>query len=159
MLNRNLGVLTKAGAPTDGVNEVQTLTIDATGGTFTVTWNGQTAVTPLAHNPTAAQVLAVLESLSNLEVGDIAVSGNQGGPFSITFKGNQAGKDVAAISTTSSLTGGAGTATITTGTAGVRGDYRGCIFGQLLVDTTNRIIYENTSTERGRPVWTEIAVT
>lgn len=55
-----------------GTNEVQTLTINATGGTFTGTFGGQTT-TALAYNATAAVVQAALEALSSIGSGNVAV--------------------------------------------------------------------------------------
>ena len=43
---------------------------NATGGTFTLTFNGQTTA-PLAFNATAAQIEAALEALSNIGAGNI----------------------------------------------------------------------------------------
>ena len=52
-------------------DEQQTIRVNnATGGTFTLTFNGQTTA-PLAFNATAAQIEAALEALSNLGPDDI----------------------------------------------------------------------------------------
>ena len=56
-------------------NETQTVRVtNATGGTFTLTFNGQTTA-PIAYNATAAQIQAALEALSNIAAGDILVTG------------------------------------------------------------------------------------
>jgi ribosomal protein S11 len=109
----------KIGTAPVGTNEVQTITVSATGGTFTVTYSGQTT-SALAWNVTAAALQAALEALSNIAVGDVVVTGGPGAtaPLTITFKGTLAGTNVAAVTTTPSLTGGAGTATVATPTAG-----------------------------------------
>jgi hypothetical protein len=97
-------------------NEVQTLTEGGSGLTnFTVTWNGQTTAS-LAAAATAAQVQSALEALSNIGAGNVVVSGNAGGPYTVTFQGALAGTDVAAMTTTP--TGGTGTVTVATPTAG-----------------------------------------
>ncbi|MEU7787669.1 hypothetical protein [Amycolatopsis sp. NPDC049159] len=97
-------------------NEVQTLTEGGSGLTsFTVTWNGQTTAS-LAAAATAAQVQAALEALSNIGAGNVVVTGNAGGPYTVTFQGALAGTDVAAMTTTP--TGGTGTVTVATATAG-----------------------------------------
>lgn len=97
-------------------NEVQTLTEGGSGLTsFTVTWNGQTTAS-LAAAATAAQVQAALEALSNIGAGNVVVTGNAGGPYTVTFQGALAGTDVAAMTTTP--TGGTGTVTVATPTAG-----------------------------------------
>lgn len=154
----NFGLLTKAGAPTDGVDEVETLTIDAAGGTFTLTFGGQ-ETDDIDFDATASAVQAALEALSSVGEGNITVSGVAGGPYTITFVGELGGLPQTDIVTDDTdLTGGAGTAVITQATAGVRGDYRGSPVGQLLIDSTNRIIYENSGS-MSTPDWTEINVT
>ncbi len=112
-------VATGKGALYSGTSdEVQTLTVDATGGTFTLTFAGQTTAA-IASEATAAAVEAALEALSNVAPGDVTVTGAAGGPYTITFGGDLANTNVAAITTdATALTGGAGTAVVTTGTAG-----------------------------------------
>ncbi|QBJ94431.1 hypothetical protein D0Z67_29105 (plasmid) [Streptomyces seoulensis] len=115
-------------------NEVQTATITGgpTGGTFTLTFSGQTT-SAIAYNATAATVQAALEALSNVNPGDIKVTGNAGGPYTLTFGGQYLGDNVASITATASLTGGStpgvtmatttagGTATASDGTQTFRG--------------------------------------
>ncbi|MFD5848275.1 hypothetical protein [Streptomyces chartreusis] len=111
------GLYAPYGAPS---NEVHTLTVTGgpTGGTFTITWSGQTT-TALAYNATAAQVQAALVALSNIAPGDVVVTGNAGGPWTLTWGGTQLGEDVAAPTTTESFTGGTSPdITIATATAG-----------------------------------------
>ena len=56
-------------------DEQQTVRVTgATGGTFTLTFNGQTTA-PIAYNATNAQIDAALEALSNIEVDEIQLSG------------------------------------------------------------------------------------
>lgn len=55
-----------------GNNEVQTLTINATGGTFTGTFGGQTTAA-VAYNATAAVLKAALEALSTIGTGNVDV--------------------------------------------------------------------------------------
>lgn len=99
-------------------DEVQTLTITGapTGGTFTLTFQGQTTAA-LAITATAAQVKTALDALSNLEVGDTATAGGPLGTagVTITFQGRYAGGDVPKIATDSSaLTGGTDPAAVVT---------------------------------------------
>lgn len=115
-------------------NEVQTATITGapTGGTFTLTYSGQTT-TAIAYNATAATVQTALEALSNLAPGDVVVTGNAGGPYTLTFGGTLLGDNVASLTATASLTGGTtpgvtmatttagGTATASDGTQTFRG--------------------------------------
>lgn len=101
-------------------NEVQTVTVTGspTGGTFTLTWSGQTTAA-IAYNATAAAVQTALEALSNIAPGDVAVTGNAGGPYTLTWGGTQLGENVAAPTATASLTGGTTPGvTIATTTAG-----------------------------------------
>lgn len=106
-----------------GTNEVQTATITGTptGGTFTLTYAGQTT-TAIAYNATAAAVQTALEALSNIDPADVVVTGGPGvtTPYTITFGGKLAGRDVTAITGTGTFTGGTTPAiTITTPTPGV----------------------------------------
>lgn len=106
-----------------GVNEVQRIAVDATGGTFTITFRG-TATAAIAFNAAPAAVQAALELNPEINHGDVVVSGGPGAaggatPYILTFSGQYAGTDVAAVTTNpASLTGGAGTAAVTTATAG-----------------------------------------
>jgi hypothetical protein len=58
-----------------GVNQVQTIRLPAatSGGTFTITFSGQTTGN-IAWNASAATVLAALEALSNIASGDVIVA-------------------------------------------------------------------------------------
>ncbi|MCX5000998.1 hypothetical protein [Streptomyces longwoodensis] len=101
-------------------NEVQTATITGgpTGGTFTLTFSSQTTAA-IAYNATAAAVQTALENLSNINPGDVTVTGNAGGPYTITFGGQYLGDNVASITATASLTGGTSPGvTMATTTAG-----------------------------------------
>lgn len=74
--------------PCDVVSgETQTVTITGgpTGGTFTLTYSGQTTGT-IAFNAAAATVQAALIALSNLLPGDVTVSGVAGGPYTLVFR-------------------------------------------------------------------------
>lgn len=102
-----------------GTNEVQTITLaNATGGTFTLTYSGQTT-SAIAYNATAATVQAALEALSNIAVGDVAVTGSAGGPYTVTFQGALGYQNVAQMTASGgSLTGSSPTVTPATQTAG-----------------------------------------
>jgi hypothetical protein len=103
---------------TNGTNEVQSLstTGTVTAGTFTITYSGQTTAA-IAWNATAAAVQAALEALSNIAVGDVACTGGPlpATPVVITFIGNLGNQNVAAMTTTDTLTGGATAVSTTTG--------------------------------------------
>lgn len=98
--------------------EIQTLTEGGSGLTsFTITWNGQTTAS-IDDDATAAQVQAALEALSNIDPGDVVVTGGPlgTGPFSVKFQGQYKDTNVAAMTTTP--TGGTGSVAVATGTAG-----------------------------------------
>lgn len=114
-----LGIVTATGryAPYGGTtDEVQTITEGGSGLTsFTLTYSGQTTAS-IDDQATAAQVQAALEALSNIAVGDVTVTGSAGGPYTVTFGGTLANTNVAQM--TATPTGGTGTVTIATTTAG-----------------------------------------
>lgn len=150
-------LLTGTAAPTNGVNEVQRITPGGTisGGTWQITFETQQTAA-IAWNATAAAVQAALEALSNVEPGDVVVTGGPlaSAAFDITYTRKLGGIDRTQITLQSSLTGSAPTITPSTVTAGVRGTYRGAQGGALFVDTTNGRLYENSGTAHA-PVWTE----
>lgn len=118
-LNDTTGLYEPYAGPT---SEVQTVTVTGapTGGTYTLTFSGQTTAA-LAYNATAAQVKAALEALSNINVGDVLVTGgpHPGTPIVVTFAGQYLGDDVAQMTATGSLTGGTSPAVaVATTTAG-----------------------------------------
>lgn len=104
------------------VAEVQVLTLSATGGTFTVTGNGNTTAA-IAYNASAATLQTALRGLGGAYA-LVVVTGSAGGPYTITYPVGSG--DVAALATTATnLTGGSGTAVVTTGTAGSSAGYYG----------------------------------
>lgn len=117
-------------------NEVQTITEGGSGLTsFTLTWNGQTTAS-IDDQATAADIKAKLEALSNIPEGSITVTGNPGGVYTVTFGGLLGGTDVAQM--TATPTGGTGTVTIATGTAGGANpgasDGTQTLFGHVMYD-------------------------
>lgn len=101
--------------------EVQTVTVDATGGTFTVTHSGNTS-SALAFNVSAADFTAAMDSILPTG-GQCVVTGGPGAagggtPYTLTWS-TDAGNVAAPTTNPASLTGGAGTATVATVTAGV----------------------------------------
>lgn len=85
--------------------EKQRVTISGspTGGTFTLTFDGQTTAA-LARNASSAQVTAALLALNNIGASDVTTTGSNGGPWTVefsAFRGN-----VPQMNATSSLTGG-----------------------------------------------------
>jgi hypothetical protein len=72
---------------------VQVVTVDATGGSFTLSYSGQETVA-LAARAAASDVQAALEALSRVGAGNVAVSGPDGGPFQLRFGGELTGRNV-----------------------------------------------------------------
>lgn len=103
------------------VNEVQQIAITgtATGGTFTLTFSGQTTG-PIVFGATAAQVKTALVALSNIDASDVACTGGPlpGTPVVVTFQGKYEDTDVPVMTGTSSLTGTSPVLAITTTTPG-----------------------------------------
>lgn len=103
-------------------NEVQAVTITGTptGGTFTLTLDGETTAA-IAYNAAAAAVQTALEGLSNVQAGAVVVAGGPGPttPYTVTFSGTQyQGSNVPQMTATSSLTGGTAPAVAVTTTTG-----------------------------------------
>ena len=107
------GTITAEITNTAGTNEVQTITqcsfgCNVTGGTFTISFDGQTT-TDLDADATMAEVKAALEALSNIDLVDVTgedfALGNTGNQMQIEFQGTLAGQDVPEISLTLALTG------------------------------------------------------
>lgn len=106
------------------VNEIQLLTLYGTfsGGNFTLTFNGQTTAN-IAPSDNAATVKTRLEDLSNIDPGDLTVTGTLSGGMSIEFGGSLAGTNVALLTANvSGLTGASLHADVSTTTPGVDGE-------------------------------------
>lgn len=122
-----------------GANEVQTVAITGTptGGSLTLTFNGQTTAA-IAYNANAGAVQSALEALSNVEPGDIVVTGTNPS-FTLTFAQQYAKVNVPQITAAASLTGGS-TPGVTTGTTttgvlpATDNSYRTMATRQVIVD-------------------------
>jgi hypothetical protein len=92
-------------------NEVESIRVNATGGTFTISYGGETT-SPLSYNASAAEVQQALEELPALNPGDVTVLGGPGGegggtPYTLVFGGALAEQAVTPVTTDrSGLTGG-----------------------------------------------------
>jgi hypothetical protein len=89
-------------------NEVQAVTIvgTPTGGTFNMTYDGQTTAA-IVYNATALNVQTALEALTNINPGDVAVTGAAGGPYTVVFGGTLGARDVVLMTANgTALTGG-----------------------------------------------------
>jgi ribosomal protein S11 len=99
-------------------NEVQQVTVDATSGNFTLTFNGQTTGS-IAFDAAASAVQSALEALSNIASGDVVVTGSAGGPWDVEFRGTYLGTNVSEMTATDvDLAGGGTTVGVTTLHAG-----------------------------------------
>lgn len=106
-----------------GTDEIQTVTVTGspTGGHFKLAFEGQQTgnIVPTA---TAAAVEERLLALNTIPAGAVAVTGNAGGPWTVTFQGALGSQNVPSLTATSSLTGGtAPSVAIATPTPGVVG--------------------------------------
>lgn len=102
----------------DQASSQQALSVNATGGTFTLTFGAQTTATPIASNAPATTVQGALEGLSSIGIGNVTVSGGPGDatashPYIVTFAGTLAGKPQALITANSTLLTGGNTHTAT----------------------------------------------
>jgi len=100
----NPALLRQGGLGTDEEQQIELSS--ATGGSFTLTFDGQTTAA-IKHDASAAKIQEALEALSNLEAGDIVVRLPRATSslhlFSLTFEGAYAATDVPQIEATSSL--------------------------------------------------------
>lgn len=156
--------LTNAGVPVAGTDEVQTLTIGGTptGGTFKLAFGGYTtgAIAWSATNATLiANIQAALDALPNVGTnGIVAAVGTMTagiGTATLTFSGANLAKAAQSLITVAdnALTGTAPTLAIAETTSGVNATQRNAALGGLLLDTTNKLLYQNTGVAQA-PTWT-----
>jgi len=120
-------------------NENQTINVaNATGGTFTLTFDGQTTA-PIAFPLDNAAIEAALEALSNID--DVAVTGT--GTRTVNFRGNQSERDVPQMTADASGLTSATTATVTINTTA-----QGGLFNAPHVDARRSAL--NTNDLRGK---------
>lgn len=101
-------------------SQAQTITLSggATGGTFTLTFDGQTTA-PIAFNATGATVQTALQALSTINTNNVTVTGSAGGPWVATFADRLAFLDVSLFTfNLSLLTGGTPAMTVVKTTPG-----------------------------------------
>lgn len=102
-------IATVTAGSSSGTNEVQVVTLigSPTGGTFTLTFQGQTT-SATAYNASAATVQTNLIALSNIGASDVVVTGSAGGPYTCTFAATLANTDLQQMTGSgASLTGAA----------------------------------------------------
>ena len=107
---------------TAAVDEEQTISSTATGGTFTLSFGGQTTAA-LTWDDSAADIQAALEALSTIGAGNVTCAG---GPLpagvTATFAGTLAGQDAAMITVdNTNMTGGTASIAETTPGRAVQG--------------------------------------
>ena len=153
-----------AGAPSAGVNEVQTLTLGGTptGGTFRLSYEGA-ATTPITWvnvNATLlASINAALDALRTLGTAQVVATAGTltagVGTILLTFSGSLVAKQAVSLITVTDnqMTGTSPTAAVTETTAGVTATARDSQKGAILIDTAAGTLYQNTGTQ-GAPTWT-----
>jgi hypothetical protein len=91
------------------VNEIERITVNAGGGTFTISHGGNTTG-PIHYNASAAEVQSALEALESIGPGNVVVKGGPGGegggtPYIVEFVGSLAKMAITPLTTDrSSLT-------------------------------------------------------
>jgi hypothetical protein len=158
-------ILKIAGVPGAGTDETQTLTIGGTptGGTFklgfesevtaAITWSATTST--LLSNINAALLALTTIGAGDLIATDVDLVGGIGDVL-LTFGALRAKQAVDTVTVAdNSLTGTAPTLAIVQTQAGVDSAFRGWPVGQLVMDTTNKILYVNTGTSVA-PTWTKV---
>jgi hypothetical protein len=86
------------------VNEIERITVNAGGGTFTISHGGDTTG-PIPFNASAGEVQSALEALASIGPGNVAVKGGPGGPYFVEFVGSLAKMAITPLTTShSSLT-------------------------------------------------------
>jgi hypothetical protein len=157
-----------AGVPSNGTNQIDTLTIGGTptGGTFTISASGfrtSPAITWSATNATlVANIDAALEGMNWVGTGGVTTAvGTMTagiGTITLTFTGKNAkSASVPVLVANSSLTGTSPTAAITITTPGVEATFKNAKTGSLLVDSVTPDLYINDSTTAGSPTWTKVS--
>lgn len=161
-------VYSYAGIPSNGTNEVDTLTIQSltSGGSFTLGITGSRSTPAIVWSSSTGTIIAnVSNALKGLNsVGTDGVNVAAGtlasgtGTILIEFIGKNAKRDFPLLTIASNaLTGGAAP-TVTTGTAGVEATFRTALTGQLLIDTVTPDLYINDSVSPvNGPIWTKVS--
>ena len=97
-------------------NNPQVVTIGGspTGGTFTLTFNGQTTA-GIAYNAAASAVQSALVAITSIGTGGASVSGSAGGPYTVTLNGALGNNPPLMTGSAASLTGGTPTLAVAGG--------------------------------------------
>jgi hypothetical protein len=159
------GVREVPSPPVAGTDEVQTLNLDATGGTFRLRFQGfETAnIAWSSVNATLLSAIdAALEALPSIGVGGIATTAGTLtagiGTVLLTFSGpNTSKKAQPLIEVANNSLTGTKTCTVVETTPGVNATERGAPKGAQLVDLSTGILYINTGTGQA-PIWTKVGL-
>jgi len=160
---KTVDVYANAGAPVNGTNEVDTITVQTSTSAlvFTLTVADGRTTAPITWSATDATLIAridaAVEALSVVGVGGVTTAAGTGssgiGTYTLTFVGKNAAQDFPALTLTEVSRTGGTAATISTTTAGVAGTFTNALAGALLEDTTNGELYQNISTTANAPNW------
>jgi hypothetical protein len=137
------GIATALGVGGVRSNEVETITVNATGGTFTITYAAKTTA-KIVYNASATEVQGALEAF--LKPGEVTVTGGPGGagggtPYTLTFGGELAETAITPVTTDrSGLTGGAKLATVVVTKPGGLFDLRRFILS--LIEQKAKVFFE-----------------
>ncbi len=146
------------GTPSNGTNEIQTITISGSpaGGTFRLSKSGQ-RTGDLAHDISTGDMQTALRALTSIGAGNVNVSGSAGDTYVVEFVGDLAKLSVSLIKVNrNQLTGGTDPeVTVESTTEGVSATLRGVPANTLLLSRTTSSMYRNTGTD-DIPVWTQI---
>jgi hypothetical protein len=126
-----------------GANAVYTVALGApSAGTFTLTVGANTTA-GIAFNATALAVQAALTGLASVGAGNATVTGNNGGPYTVTLVGARGAQPVTLTGSGAGLTGGTFAITsVTTGSAGTPGTFAAYAAGNTDGSQTPRALLE-----------------
>lgn len=160
------GPLTKAGAPTSGVAQVETAVIV---GTITGSGNATFTITSalVTGSPLAVSVAVLVDDTPTLVASKAATTLNANAAVSAHFVASSSAENLILTAkkaaandatlniayTNGTCTGLTPDATSNDTTAGVKADFRGAPVGAVLADTTNGNLYENQGSAN-IPTWT-----
>lgn len=142
------------GAISDAVSEVQTVTVDATGGTFALRFqNARSAF--VAEDVSAANLQAALEAVPTIGEGGVTVTGSAGGPFTVTFNISGPQPMLECLTDDDLTTGGAGVSIAETTVGIVAGSLKAWNYDKLTDPTTGPAVTAETG--GSMPVGTYLA--